>query len=105
MHLFRRSPRERHDGVVPNFWSFRRILATIAVVPWAYLLWSGYDLCFGPHAQAVTGYPNQGQVHLYVVLPAAGLVIALALFVLANRVAVWFECLTFFMQLIFLITV
>lgn len=72
-----------------KFLRMRRILASVAVVPWACLLWSGYDLCYGPGVRAVPGYPNEGQVHLYVVFPFIGLVICVALLVLAIKIPTW----------------
>jgi hypothetical protein len=68
-----------------KFWSGQRILASIACAPWAYLAWSGYDLCYGPSARIVAGHPNEGQVHLYVVEPLIGLVISVAIFIVANK--------------------
>jgi hypothetical protein len=88
-----------------KFWSVRRILATIAAVPWAYLVWSGYDLCYGPHVQTVVGYPNQGQVRLYVVIPAIGLFVSIGLLALANKVPVWLEWIIFCIQFLALFPV
>ena len=69
-------------GESPKFWSGQRILGSIACAPWAYLAWSGYDLCYGPSARID---PNEGQVQLYVVEPLIGLVISIAIFIVANR--------------------
>jgi hypothetical protein len=82
----------------PGFWSLRRILATVGTLPWAYFLWSGYDLCYGPHVQAAPGYPNQGQLHLYVLTPAIGFILSAALFVFANRIPVWLMWVAFAFQ-------
>jgi hypothetical protein len=46
---------------IPGFWFPNRIIAIVGTLPWAYFLWSGYDLCYGHHAQTVTGPPNEGQ--------------------------------------------
>jgi hypothetical protein len=88
-----------------NFWSLRRILATITGVPWAYLVWSGYDLCYGSHAQAVPGYPNQAQLHLYVLTPAIGLIVSIALLALANKIPIWLEWIVFCIQFVALVLV
>lgn len=88
-----------------KFWSVRRILATVADVPWAYLVWSGYDLCYEPYAHAVTGAPNKGQVKLYVIGPATGLLAGLALIVLANRIPLWMGRIAFGIQILTLILV
>jgi hypothetical protein len=88
-----------------NFWSLRRILATIASVPWAYLAWSGYDLCYGPHVQAVPGYPNQAQLHLYILIPAIGLTASIALLALANKIPIWLEWIVFSIQFLALVPV
>jgi hypothetical protein len=89
----------------PNFWSVRRILATIAGLPWAYLVWSGYDLCYGPHVQAVPGYPNAGQMHLYIVVPLIGFVVSAALFAFANKIRMWAGAIVFCLQWLTLIPV
>jgi hypothetical protein len=88
-----------------KFWSVRRILTTVAGAPWAYLVWSGYDLCYGPYAHSVTGPPNKGQVILYVIVPATGLLVALALIVLANKIPLWIEWIAFGIHLLALIFV
>ena len=88
-----------------NFWSVRRILATIAAMPWGYLVCSGYDLCFGPHVRPVPGYPNSGQVHLYIVVPMIGFLVSVALFLLANRIAIWTAAIFFCLQCLALLPV
>jgi hypothetical protein len=88
-----------------RFWSVRRILATIAIVPWAYLVWSGCDFYYGARIHAVPGFPNQGQFHLYVVAPTVGLLVGLALFALANWIPIWLEWSCFSIQIIALIPV
>jgi hypothetical protein len=70
------------DADPSKFWSARRILATIAGVPWGYLVWSGYDLCYGPNVHAGPGYPNKGQEGLYLMVPSTGLLVGIALFVI-----------------------
>jgi hypothetical protein len=89
----------------PNFWSLRRILATIASLPWAYLVWSGYNLCYGPHVLAVAGYPNAGQVHSYIVVPLIGFLVGVILFALANKIPMWAGALVFCLQCLTLIPV
>jgi hypothetical protein len=88
-----------------NFWSVRRILATIAGLPWAYLVWSGYDLCYGPRVREVLGYPNAGQVHLYIVVPLIGFLVSVALFALANKIRMWAGAIVFCLQWLALIPV
>jgi hypothetical protein len=68
-----------------KIWSPQRILASIACVPWAYLAWSGYDLCYGARVHATPGYPNEGQIHLYVIEPLIGLFVSIAILVIANK--------------------
>ena|SRR5216684_511405 len=88
-----------------KFWSARRILATIAGVPWAFLVWSGYDLCYGSHVRVVPGYPNPGQVHLYVVVPVIGFLVSVAAFVFANKTPTWVGAFVFCLQLLALLPV
>jgi len=89
----------------PKFLSIRRILPTVAGVPWAYLVWSGYDLCYGPYARAVTGPPNKGQVSFYMIVPATGLLVGLSLIVLANKIPLWIEWIALGIQLLALLLV
>jgi len=77
----------------------------ISIVPWAYLAWSGYDLCYGPRISTVPGYPNQGQLHLYVVTPVVGLVANVALFAIANKVPVWLHSIVVSIQVLALVMV
>jgi hypothetical protein len=69
-----------------KLWTLRRILALVACTPWAYFLWSGYDLCYGP---SVRVNPNEGQVHLYVLTPLLGFLISIVLFIIANKLPTW----------------
>jgi hypothetical protein len=64
---------------------YSRLPAALAIAPWAYFLWSGYDLCYGPSATP----PNSGQVHLYVVAPAVGTAVALVVLALAHKIPQW----------------
>jgi len=86
-----------------KFWSARRIAATIAGAPWAYLLWAGYDLCYGPQARVMAGYPNSGQVHLYIVAPFIGLIVSIAFFVLANKIPIWAAAIIFCLEVLSLL--
>jgi hypothetical protein len=88
-----------------NFWSAQRILASIACAPWAYLAWSGYDLCYGPSVHTVPGYPNEGQVQLYVVEPLLGLLISFAIFTFANKLPAVASGVIFCFQLLALLPV
>jgi hypothetical protein len=96
---------EPTDVDLLKLWSVRRIVAAIAVVPWAYLACSGYDLCYGPHVRAVAGYPNQAQVNIYVILPLVAIVVSIALTVLANRIPIWVASIAFCIQVFGLIPV
>jgi hypothetical protein len=89
----------------PRRFSGRRILVAISIVPWMYLTWSGYDLCYGPRVSAVSGYPNQEQLHLYVVTPVVGLIVNIALFAAANKLSVWLHWIVAFIQALTLATV
>jgi hypothetical protein len=88
-----------------KFWSAQRILASIACAPWAYLAWSGYDLCYGPRVHTVPGYPNEGQVHLYVVEPLIGLLVSMAIFIVANKLPKVVSAVIFCFQLLALLPV
>jgi hypothetical protein len=88
-----------------RFWSVQRILTTIAILPWAYLVWSGCEFYYGARVHAVPGFPNQGQFHLYVMAPSIGLLVGLALFVLANKIPGWLERTCFFIQFVALVPV
>jgi hypothetical protein len=78
-----------------------RLRAALAVAPWGYFLWSGSDLCYGPHATP----PNAGQVHLYVVAPAIGTVVGVLLLALAHKTPQWLGWLFFVLQILALIPV
>jgi predicted metal-binding membrane protein len=67
---------------IRRFWVLQRVLAIIAVVLWAYLLWSGYDLCYGKGAAP----PNHGQLQLYLQGPAVGLGVAILFAAVAKKV-------------------
>jgi hypothetical protein len=86
-------------------WSGQRILAAIAVIPWAYLLWIGYEFCYGPRVQHMPVVPNRSQIHLYVVTPAVGFAISLALLFVANKLPLWIEVILFIIQLVALVPV
>ena len=88
-----------------RFLSARRILPTIACVPWAYLVWSGYDLCYRRNVRVVPGYPNPGQVHLYVVVPLIGFLVSFGVFVFANKVPTWVGAIVFCLQFLALLPV
>jgi hypothetical protein len=88
---------------IPGFWFPNRIIAIVGTLPWAYFLWSGYDLCYGHHAQTVTGPPNEGQFHLYVATPLAGIILGAALCVFANKVPIWLVSVAFVLQVFSLI--
>jgi hypothetical protein len=79
--------------------------ASIACAHWAYLAWSGYDLCYGPRVHTVPGYPNEGQVHLYVVEPLIGLLISIAIFIVANKLSTLAAAVIFCFQLLALLRV
>lgn len=83
----------------------RRVLAAMAGLPWAYLIWSGYDLCYGSHVRAVPGYPNSGQVHLYIVVPLIGFLVSVAFFVLANRIPMRAGAIVFCLECVALLPV
>jgi hypothetical protein len=85
-----------------KFWSAPRILASIACAPWAYFVWSGYDLCYGPRVHTV---PNEEQVHLYVVEPLIGLLISIAIFIVANKLPTVASAVIFCFQLLALLFV
>lgn len=60
---------------------YSRLPAALSIAPWAYFLWSGYDLCYG----RATTPPNSGQLHLYVVAPAVGTAVAVVLLAFAHK--------------------
>jgi hypothetical protein len=78
-----------------------QLRAALAVAPWLYFLWSGYDLCYGPRATP----PNSQQVHLYIVAPAVGAVVGLLLLASAQKTPRWLGWLFFFLQIFALIPI
>jgi hypothetical protein len=85
-----------------GFWSAQRILASIACAPWAYFAWSGYDLCYGPRVHTV---PNEGQVHFHVVEPLIGVLVSIAIFIVANKLPTLASAVIFCFQLLALLLV
>ena len=86
-----------------RFWIIQRILATVAAAPWVYLLWSGYDLCFGKRAVP----PNQQQLQFYVYEPAAGLAVSIIFVIVARRVppaVAWVVCVILLLIVLWLIS-
>jgi hypothetical protein len=79
-----------------GFWIQQRVVAMIALLPWVYLLWSGYDLCFGSGAQS----PNQQQLRFYLGIPIVGCAVAVILMSIAHKVPIALVWLIFVIQLL-----
>jgi hypothetical protein len=88
--------------VRPRFFSKRRILITVTMVPWAYLAWSGYNWCYRLHVVQIGSTCGHEGMNLYVTSPATGLVANVVLWALANKFPVWLHVIIIFVQLILL---
>ena len=65
-----------------------RLILCVATLAWTWLALSGWGVIAGIRAQHAPGYPNAGQLHYYVVLPAlaaAGCAILFVAALLARR--------------------
>jgi hypothetical protein len=60
------------------------ILPAVAMLAWAYMLWTGVDLLNGVAAQHVPGYPAPGQIQFLVGVPTVICTIVLTLTLLSN---------------------
>lgn len=76
-----------------------QLRATLAILPWGYFLWSGYDLCYGSGAAP----PNIGQVRLYVVAPAVVTAVGFILLALARKMPQWLSWTFFAVQILALL--
>jgi hypothetical protein len=56
----------------------RYILSAVSILAWGYFAWSGSDGIQGIRHQHVAGYPNEGQIRYYVVLPIMMLLASVA---------------------------
>jgi hypothetical protein len=84
--------------LTPNprgFWVKQRVVASIALLPWIYLVLSGCDLCFGSGAQS----PNEQQLRFYVVTPIVGCAVAVIILSIAHKIPVALEWVIFIIQL------
>jgi|HubBroStandDraft_1064217.scaffolds.fasta_scaffold99256_1 hypothetical protein len=59
------------------------ILSGITTLVWASFTWMGIQLLSHVHRQQLLGYPRVGQMHFYLMFPAAMLVLALI------AIAIW----------------
>ncbi len=55
-------------------WPAVRIAAAVSTVLWLFMALDGISVIEGIRNQHVPGYPNDGQLRLYVVIPLIGLV-------------------------------
>jgi hypothetical protein len=77
------------DKKPSSFWSASRVVAAIATVLWMVMALTGCALVQGVRDQHVQGYPNDGQIRLYIVLPLIGLTSSAAIFGFASRLPGW----------------
>ena len=54
-------------------WPAVRIAAAVSAVLWLFMALDGISVIQGIRSQHVPGYPNDGQLRLYVVIPLIGL--------------------------------
>ena len=60
------------DKVPRKIWPAARIAAAVAAVLWLFMALNGVSGIQGIRNQHVPGYPNDGQMRLYVVIPLIG---------------------------------
>ena len=66
-----------------------RIAAALSTVLWLLIALIGMSGIEGIRDQHVPGYPNDGQLRLYVVIPLIGLTCSAAIFGFAKRLPSW----------------
>jgi hypothetical protein len=70
-------------------WPASRIAAAVSTVLWLFMVLTGISGIDGVREQHVPGYPNDGQLRLYVVIPLVGLIGSAAILGFANRLPTW----------------
>lgn len=73
------------DTAPVDAWPAVRIAAAVSVVLWLFMALAGASAIEGIGDQHVPGYPNDGQLRLYVVIPLIGLVGSAAVVCFARR--------------------
>lgn len=61
------------DAAPVKAWPAVRIAAAVSAVLWLFMALAGISGIEGIHNQHVPGYPNDGQLRLYIVIPLIGL--------------------------------
>jgi hypothetical protein len=72
---------------------------------WGGLLYVGLSLYRSVISQNVAGYPNSGQLKLYIIIPAVGLLFNVLLVVFSNKTALNLLLGAFFAQIIIVLSV
>ncbi len=70
-------------------WPAVRIVAAVSTVLWLFMSLTGISGIEGIRDQHVPGFPNGGQLRLYVVVPLIGLAGSAAILVFAERLPNW----------------
>lgn len=70
-------------------WPAVRITAAVSTVLWLFMSLIGIFLIEGVRDQHVPGYPNDGQLRLYVVTPLIGLAVSAAMLGFSKRLPRW----------------
>ncbi len=70
-------------------WLAGRITAAVSTVLWLFMTLTGISGIEGIRDQHVPGYPNDGQLRLYVVIPLIGLTVSAAILGFSKRLPSW----------------
>jgi len=73
-------------------WPTVRIAAAVSTALWLFMSLMGISGMEGIRDQHVAGFPNGGQLRLYVVVPVIGLAGSAAILGFAKRLPSWVKC-------------
>ena len=78
-----------NDVAAVTTWPASRIAAAVSTVLWLFMALIGISGIEGVRDQHVPGYPNDGQLRLYVAIPLIGFAASAAILGFANRLPSW----------------
>ncbi len=70
-------------------WPAVRKAAAVSTALWLFMLLTGFSAIEGIREQHVAGFPNDGQLRLYVVVPLGGLACSAAILGFTRRLPSW----------------